>query len=114
MSWQRSIGVTYPPQLRGQAAQSINDSITLRALGNGVLGEGQGHHGDDHHLGSVGLGGRHSYLTACIDVDPAVCVASNGTAHCVGDANAQSTPLLGIMQSLHSTQVALLHCKSQV
>lgn len=93
--------LTYPPKLGRQSAESINDSITLGALCYGVFRQGEGHHGDDHHLGSVGLSGGHPNLTACVDVDSAVCVARNGTAHCVGDANAQSTSLLGIVQSLH-------------
>ena len=102
--------LTYPPKLGRQSTESINDSITLGALCYGVFRQGEGHHGDDHHLGSVGLSGGHPNLTACVDVDSAVCVARNGTAHCVGDTNAQSTSLLGIVQSLND--VCLLKTRS--
>ncbi len=90
----------HPSQLGRQRTQRVNDSIPLGPLGNGVLAEGQGHHGDDNHLTGVGLGGGHPNLTAGIDVDPTVRVACNGTAHSVGDAYAQGSPVLGIVQSL--------------
>lgn len=97
----------HPPQLSRQCAQGVNDSIPLGPLGNGVLAQSQGHHSDDNHLACVSLGGGNSYFTAGIDVHTTVCVACNGTAHCVCDANAQSSPILGVVQSLSKAGTSL-------
>ena len=108
----QSAAAAHPPQLGRQRAQGVNDSVPLGPFGYGVLAEGQGHHGDDHHLAGVGLGGRHANLTASVDVDTAVCVAGDGAAHCVGDANAQRSPVLGVVQGLQG-QASLSHALSR-
>ena len=102
----------YPAQLCWERAQCVNDSISLRSLGNGVFTESKGHHGDDHHLAGVGLGAGHPNLTAGIDVYTTVGVAGNGAANCVGDANAERPTLLRVVQSLHRHSLRPLACAS--
>ncbi len=62
------------------------------------------------NLGSVGLGGGNTNLTARIDVDTAMRGASNGGADCVGHPNAERAPLLSILQCLHHAHISPCPC----
>lgn len=90
-------------------------------LADGVLREGEGHHGDAYDLRRVGLCGGHADLVAGVLVDAARGVPGNGAANGVGHTHAQCAMGLrscanreGILgTNLQGTNAAWFSCKCQ-